>query len=114
MALRCNKHHSLLLWVIADDASTDNELEVIRQFLKERFDLDDSQTVRKEDMDEYSKTISAKNNSNCYFAVYLLEYNHYNIRKPRLPYYFKECINDIKYLALSEYRKKRNTLLTAS
>ena len=38
---------------IMDDASTDGEPEVIRQYLKEHFDLEDKSVVRNEETDDY-------------------------------------------------------------
>ena len=55
--------------IIIDDASTDGEQEVIRQYLSEHFDLENDVT-RNEETDHYRQTYARhKTNPNCYFAV---------------------------------------------
>ena len=86
---------------IIDDASTDGEPEVIRQYLQEHFDLEDKSIVRNEDTDDYVLTFAQhKSNKNCFFAVYLLKYNHYSIRRSKRRY-LSEWSNT-KYIALCE------------
>ena len=87
---------------IIDDASTDGEQDVIKNYLNKHFDLENQLVVRKYDTNDY-KLIYArhKTNSNCYFAVYFLKYNHYSIRKSTLPYY-QEWLDIAKYRALCE------------
>ena len=86
---------------IIDDASTDGEQEVIKKYLQAHFDLDDNSTVRNEENDDYVLTFAQhKTNKNCYFAVLYLKYNHYSIKKPRIPYVAEW--NDAKYIALCE------------
>lgn len=88
------------LCCIVDDASTDGEQEIIKKYLLEYFDLD-SKIVRNEETNDYVLTIARhKTNKSCFFAVYLLKYNHYG-RKPKY-LYFKELIKDVKYVALCE------------
>ena len=87
---------------IIDDASTDGEQEVIRKYLEEHFDLQDSATVRNDETDDYFLTFARhKTNTNCYFAVLFLKYNHYSIKKPKLPY-LSEWNDHAKYIALCE------------
>ncbi len=87
--------------VIVDDASTDSEPEVIRNYLQENFDLEDKSVCRNEDSDDYVMTFARhKDNHNCYFAVYFLKYNHYSIKKTKMPY-ITEWTNT-KYIALCE------------
>lgn len=83
--------------LIMDDASTDNEPEVIKQYLNDHFDME----WAKETEDYHLTLARHKENKNCYFAVYLLKYNHYSIKKLRLRYY-KELADDIDYVALCE------------
>ena len=83
--------------LIMDDASTDNEPEVIKQYLNDHFDME----WAKETEDYHLTLARHKQNKNCYFAVYLLKYNHYSIKKLRLRYY-KELADDIDYVALCE------------
>lgn len=85
---------------IMDDASTDGEQEVIKKYLLEHFDLE-NKIVRNEETDDYVLTLARhKTNMSCYFAVYLLKYNHYR-RKSKSRYY-KELIKEIKYIAFCE------------
>ena len=83
--------------LIMDDASTDGEPEVIKQYLNDHFD-----TEWTKETDDYHLTVARhQENRNCYFAVYLLKYNHYSIKKPRLKYY-REVTDEIDYVALCE------------
>lgn len=86
---------------IVDDASKDNEQTVIKAYLQENFNLDDNSVVRREETDDYVFIFAqhAKNKS-CFFAVYLLKYNHYSLKKPKFPY-LKDWLS-IKYCALCE------------
>lgn len=86
--------------VIVDDASTDGEPEVIKKYLKNNFDLQDSQCFREEDTDDYHLIFARhKTNLNCYFGVLLLKYNHWG-KKDKAPYY--ESWSEAKYIALCE------------
>ena len=83
--------------MIMDDASTDGEPEVIKQYLNDHFD-----TEWTKETDDYHLTLARhQKNRNCYFAVYLLKYNHYTIKKLRLIYY-KELTDEIDYVAICE------------
>ena len=83
--------------LIMDDASTDGEPEVIKQYLNDHFD-----TEWTKETDDYHLTVARHlENKNCYFAVYLLKYNHYSIKKLRLKYY-REVTDEIDYVALCE------------
>jgi len=83
---------------VVDDASTDGEPEVIKQFLYKHFTMKDAKYSETED---YSMTyVQHKNNKNCFFAVYYLKYNHYR-KKAKSPY-FKDFRNKCKYEALCE------------
>jgi len=83
--------------LIMDDASTDGEPEVIKQYLHDFFDTE----WTKETDDYHLMFAHHKDNKNCYFAVYLLKYNHYRINKPRLNYY-REVISEPDYVAMCE------------
>lgn len=86
---------------ILDDCSTDGEQEVIRKYLHEHFDLEDSSVVRIEETDDYILTFAQhKSNKNCYFAVYFLKYNHNSINKSKKPYI--EEWSNTKYVAICE------------
>lgn len=87
---------------IMDDASTDGEPEVIKHYLEEYFDLADKSVVRNEETDDYILIFAQhKTNKNCYFVVYLLKYNHYSIKKTKMPYISKWRDN-AKYIAICE------------
>lgn len=87
---------------IIDDASTDGEQVVIKNYLNEHFNLDDKNIVRYEETDDYLLTFARhKTNLNCYFAVLFLKYNHYSIKKPKLPY-IAEWNDKAKYIACCE------------
>ena len=86
---------------IVDDASTDGEPEVIRQYLENHFDLEDQTVVRNEETDDYILCFARnKTNKNCFFAVLWLKYNHYH-KKRKSPYY-AEWYNNAKYIAICE------------
>lgn len=88
--------------VIVDDASTDGEPKVIREYLQNNFDLKDKSVVRNKETDDYILSFAQhKTNKKCYFAVLLLKYNHYSIKKTKIPY-FAEWHDDAKYIALCE------------
>lgn len=89
---------------IFDDFSTDGEQEVIKQYVKENFDLEDQGVVRNEETEDYVLTFARhKTNLNCFFAVYYLKYNHYSIGKSaRKNDYCKEYIEHVPYIALCE------------
>ncbi len=83
--------------LIVDDASTDGEQEVIKKYFDTNFDL--SETGETED---YVMTLGRhKTNVNCHFAVLYLKYNHYSIKKSKLPYYVR-WQGSSKYIAICE------------
>lgn len=87
--------------IIVDDASTDGEQEVIREYVSSRFDLEDETVTRKEETDDFT-LIYARHatNRNCFFLILLLKYNHYG-KKPK-DLYFKEWTKNAAYVALCE------------
>ena len=85
------------LCVIVDDDSKDGEQEVIRQYLSDHFT-----TESMEETDDYHLTLARhRENKNCYFAVYLLKYNHYSMKKPVKTHYLK-MVSGVDYLAFCE------------
>ena len=72
---------------IVDDASTDGEQEVIKNYVKENFDLEDT-TVSYDKDTEYSHITFAqhKTNRNCFFVVLYLYENHHSQKKSKTPY----------------------------
>lgn len=89
-----------VVYAIVDDASTDQTTKVIRDFLNENFDLQDSSVAYEKEMD-YGHIIFARNmtNKNCYFVVLFLKENHYH-KKSKLPYLVEW--RNTKYYAICE------------
>ncbi len=85
------------LCTIFDDASTDGEPEVIGHYLHDHFHTEETKET-----DDYRLTIARhQENRNCYFAVFLLKYNHHSQHKGRRPYY-QDLIADVDYVAFCE------------
>ena len=64
---------------IVDDASTDGEQVIIKQYLKDNFDLSEiAESYEKETDYGFITYARNKNNRNCYFLVLLLKENHYS------------------------------------
>ena len=88
--------------MVVDDASTDGEQEVIRQFVTEQFDTADTSIAYEKETDYAHITYAQhKTNKNCYIAVLYLKENHYSQRKPKMPY-LAEWRDYVKYEALCE------------
>lgn len=87
---------------IVDDASTDGEQEVIKQYVDENFDWSEKGVSYTKGTD-YAHILYAqhKTNKNCYFAVLFLKENHYSIKKPKYPY-LKEWDDEVEYIAMCE------------
>lgn len=86
---------------VVDDASTDGEQEIIKNYLDEHFDLEDNNIVQHEETDDYVLTFARhKTNLNCYFVVLYLKYNHYK-KKSKAPY-IARWRNNSKYIAMCE------------
>lgn len=86
---------------VVDDASTDGEQEVIKNYMQEHFDLQDSSVAYEKDTDYGHVTFAQhKTNKNCYFAVIYLKENHYSQKKSKAPYLTEWM--DTKYIALCE------------
>ena len=85
-------------YLITDDASTDGEPEVIKQYLADHF----QSPYRTEETDDYYLICANHNtNPNCNFIVFFLKYNHYSIKKSKLPYQ-SEWRDTAKYIAYCE------------
>ena len=86
---------------IVDDASTDGEQEIIKNYLQGHFDLQDDSVAYDMDMDYGHVTFAKhKTNENCFFAVLYLKENHYCQKKSKAPY-LQEWM-DSKYIAICE------------
>ena len=71
---------------IIDDASNDGEIEIIRKYVKCNFNIDDS-VSKYENTEDYQILFAQhKNNNNCFFVVYFLNYNHYQRKKTKSEY----------------------------
>lgn len=87
-----------VITLIIDDASTDGEPDVIRQYLTGHF----QKPYRTEDNNDYQLICANhKSNPNCKFIVFLLKYNHYCIKKSKFPY-LSEWLDNTKYHAICE------------
>lgn len=87
---------------IIDDASTDGAQEVIKKYLDEHFDLKDKTIARHEETDDYVLIFARhKTNLNCYFAVLYLKFNHYCVKKSKVPY-VSQWRDKAKYIAMCE------------
>lgn len=93
--------HFPFVAVIVDDASSDRTGDIIKQFLVDQFVFDDSAVFRKEEKD-FGQLFFAqhKDNKKCYFAVILLNENHYQSKKSKIDYYLEW--SHTKYVALCE------------
>lgn len=91
-----------VVYVIVDDASTDGTTSVIRAYLNEYFDLQDTAIAYETDTD-YAHIIHArhKENTNCFFTVLFLKENHYSQKKKKDPY-LRKWKENAKYLAFCE------------
>ena len=90
-----------VVYTIVDDASTDRTAEVIREFVKENFALQDTSVAYEKDTDYGHVTFARhKTNKNCFFAVIYLKENHYSQKKSKAPYLTEWM--DTKYVALCE------------
>lgn len=88
--------------IIVDDASTDGEQGVINNYIHEHFDLEEKSVARNEETDDYALIFARhKENKNCFFAVFLLKYNHYSLKKAKWPYYL-EFAKVPKFIAICE------------
>ncbi len=90
------------LAVVVDDASTDGEQDVIKNYLVEHFDNEALDLPTPDETDEYVRMFARhKENKNCYFLVMFLKYNHYSIKKAKLVS-VADLIRPIPYIALCE------------
>lgn len=86
---------------IVDDASSDGEQGVIINYLKDSFNLPPDFEEIAEQTDDYTFYFAQhKTNENCFFAVYLLKYNHY--RKKSKEQYISKWMDSAKYIAMCE------------
>ena len=91
-----------VVYTIVDDASTDGEPQLLRNYFNENFEADDSKIAYKEEMD-YGSVLFGQHrvNRNCFFALILLRDNHYSKKRSKLPY-ISRWQDNAKYIALCE------------
>lgn len=89
------------LCIILDDASTDGNDVVIKDYVNANFDITAEGAFQEETNDYISIYAQHKSNINCWFVIYFLKYNHYRIKKSKGPYSAK-WTHASKYLALCE------------
>lgn len=85
--------------IIADDASTDGEQDVINNYLNEYFDMTSARQW--ENDDAYFIEACHQENKNCWFVVVLQKYNFYQIGKSA-KFLIAEWLDSAKYIALCE------------
>lgn len=86
---------------ITDDASTDGEIDVIKQYLQDNFNLNNEDALKKETDDYVLQYARHKTNRNCFFVVVFLKYNHWQLKKAK-KYYVKEWFERSRYSAYCE------------
>ena len=87
---------------IFDDASTDGEIEIIKDYLNENFELDDAKIAFTKETDDYVLQYARhKVNHNCFFVVVFLKYNHWRLKKAK-DIYVQEWIDKSEYKAECE------------
>lgn len=87
--------------VIIDDASTDDEADVIRKYMNANFSLLDNEYLRQEETDDYVLTFAQhRTNKNCFFSTFYLKYNHRN--KKNKEQYAAEWLENSSYIAICE------------
>lgn len=87
---------------IVDDASTDDEQEVISKYVEDNFDFSEGSVAYHKETDYANITYAQhKANKNCYFAVLYLKENHYSQSKDKMGY-LSEWRDICEYEALCE------------
>lgn len=86
---------------IVDDASTDGEQDVLKEYVQDNFNLSDNRISYERETDYAHITFAQhKTNQNCFFAILLLKENHYK-KKPKWPY-LTEWRKNIPFIAYCE------------
>ena len=95
----CQQTNFPFVAAIIDDASTDDEQEIIKEYLARYFDMEQAEKWETEE----AQFIYAqhRNNSNCLFAVILLKYNFYQRGKSKDPL-ISRWMETTKYIAFCE------------
>ena len=90
------------VYIIVDDASTDNEPQVVRDYFTENFNTQDS-TIAFQEETEYGEILYAQHkiNKNCFFVILFLKENHYSQKKSKAPY-LSRWVDKSEYIAMCE------------
>ena len=76
--------------VIIDDASTDGTDKLIMKYYKDYFETCNTNLDKEGESEEYFFAFGRHIvNKNCYFAIYLLKKNHFQLKKPKWIYLYK-------------------------
>lgn len=88
--------------VVVDDASTDNEPQVIHDYFYKYFDVSNSSVAYQKER-EFGTVLFGQHdsNKNCYFAMVFLKENHYRQKKSKLPY-LSQWLGSSRYIAFCE------------
>lgn len=87
---------------IVDDASTDGEPAYIQGYLERNFETIGDEYYSYDETDDYRRVFAQhKSNKNCFFLVVYLKYNHYQLKKAKMPY-ISEWRQKAQYLAICE------------
>ena len=87
--------------IIVDDASTDDNERVIKEYFESNFHQIDDPDWPSETSSAFSYIGRHNTNHNCYFLLYFLKYNHYKIGK-RKAQYFSKLESSTEYSAFCE------------
>lgn len=93
-----------VVFAIVDDASTDGEPELLRQWSETNLALNEKGVAYKEDL-EYGNLLFARHKDNRYlfFVILLLNYNHYSKGlSSKKKDYISKWMNDANYLSSCE------------
>lgn len=86
---------------IVDDASTDGTPDIIRKYLDDYFEFPDLREGYLNETDDYTLVFARhKTNTNCFFNVIFLKYNHYQKKKIKQPYFDNSA--NAQYIAMCE------------
>lgn len=89
---------------IIDDASTDGEQDILKDYLVRNFNISDKEGYFSSETD-YAHVLFAQSisNPNCYFAILLLKENHFQSGRNHLKFeYIKEWSSHADYQAICE------------
>lgn len=91
-----------VVYAIVDDASTDEAPSVILNYLKSNFNISSQDSIYNKETDDYTLFFAPhNNNTNCFFLVILLKYNHYQIKRSK-DVHIMNWLNDSLFVATCE------------